>query len=210
MVEISEQIKAGLEAKVRGIETALNYVKDPRERDRLSKELSGAQEALKKLCEGVTRSPEEAEKVEKAFCSDVDVEAPKSSWADMTPIDKFRYQVDLYADRLKNTLKDVERDCVNLKKVVSHLNKTKGDSAVFMDPVIKQFVKSLRQVEFSEDTIRAQLALEEDVYVLIGDVEFFSKLTLLCKFLNNPMSLPHLAEEYDKRLGDLNNEFEKM
>lgn len=204
MSNITEQVKEGLTNKIKGIETSLLFVKDPREIERLRNELKEANKALAKLDEKDTRSPEEIKKIEKLLDQNgqVEVETP---WSDKTPIEKFQYQVNLYFDRLKETKNKASDQKSALEKVVRHLIITKGGNGKIIQPVIDQFNNSLAEVTFSLRNIEEQLKFSDKALQLAHDQEFFDKLSLLNQFLNNPMSLPHLSEEYDKKLGALRN-----
>ena len=83
------------------------------------------------------------------------------------------------------------------------MQKTKGDSAFFMNPIIAQFENSLAEISYSEQSIENQLALKDDALALAADQDFFDKLELLNRFLNNPMNLPHLSEEREAQIKEL-------
>lgn len=202
MNNIVEQVKAGIADKVSGLEVALKYVRDPSEYERLQKDLEGAKAALAKLNEKDTRSAEEVEAIAKMVNTAASVESSDNPWASLTPREKFKYQVTLYRDKLKQTLDAVGSQASTLSAVVIHMSKTRGD-AEFMDNIIKQFDNSLSEVLFSESQIQDQLALEESAMALVDDEDFFRKLDLLNRFLNNPMNLPHLSEERDNKLKEL-------
>ena len=204
MNEIYKQVKEGLENKVQGLETALLYVTDPREIERLNKELNGAKEALEKLTREDTRSPEELEKIAKLFENKSDEVSIENTWSNKTPIEKFNYQVDLYIDRIKETIVQVANQEATLNEVVKHLKATKGN-ATCIEPIIKQFENSLAEVRFSKERLNGQLELVDQATKLLADNDFFDKLSLLNRFLNNPMSLPHIAEENEAKLEEFRN-----
>ena len=204
MNEIYEQVKEGLENKVQGLETALLYVTDPREIERLNKELNGAKVALEKLTREDTRSPEELEKIAKLFENKSDEVSIENTWSNKTPIEKFTYQIDLYIDRIKETIVQVANQEATLDEVVKHLKATKGN-ATCIEPIIKQFENSLAEVRFSKERLNGQLELVDQATKLLADNDFFDKLSLLNRFLNNPMSLPHIAEENEVKLEELRN-----
>lgn len=205
MSDIVEQVREGLTEKVKGLEIALRYVRDPREIERLQKELSGANAGLSKLNEKDTRTPEELEQLSQMLTPTEEVETSQVSWSDKTPQEKFVYQVELYADRLVDTSKSIDEQYRELVQVVRHLRKTKGDRATFMNPVIKQFEDSLAELGFSGNQINDQLAIKDEALAVARDEEFFAKLVLLNRFLNNPMNLQHLQEEYNAKLEALRN-----
>lgn len=198
--EIIESVKLGLEDKVCGIETALLYVRDPVEYERLNKDLEGAKAALKKLAEVDTRSPEELEKIAKMIDSSVSVEASVNRWDLLSNREKFLYQVQLYADKLKSAKEQVVKQLDSLEKVTSHLEATSTSDTPFMQPVIDQFKNSLAEVQFSLFAINEQLAVEGAVGELLKDEDFYSKLELLNKYLNNPMNLPSLSEVREAKI----------
>lgn len=200
MSNLTEQVREGLENKRQGIEIALRYVKDPREIERLQRELKGATEAIAKLDEADTRSTEEVEKIVEMVNKSAEVITDGGTWSEKTPSEKFQYHVKLYLDKLHDTEKQIKVQHANLTQVVQHLKKTKGDSALFMNPIIKQFETSLAELVYSGHKVQTQLALEDEVDVIIHDEDFFNKLDALCRFLNNPMSLPHLDEEEKAKL----------
>ena len=200
---IVEQVREGLTAKVEGIQNALLYVKDAREIERLQKDLQGAVAALKKLDEPDTRSEEEMEKLAGMIKSEAEVESVP--WSSMSPIEKFQYHVKTYCAKLEETAPQVTSSRMNMIQVVKHMQKTKGDSAFFMNPIIAQFENSLAEVSYSEQTIENQLAIKDEALALIEDQDFFDKLELLNRFLNNPMSLPHLQEEREAQIKELRN-----
>lgn len=206
MIGIIEQVREGLIAKIEGIQNALPYVKDPREIERLQNDLSGAEAALKKLNEKDTRTEEELKEIEAMIESAAQVDTPADPWTSMTPIEKFQYQVKLYYDKLKGTAAEVSAQRKNLSQVLNHLVKTKGDAAMFMNPVIGQFQNSLAEVDYSKKSIDEQLKIADQVLALIEDEDFFDDLVLLNRFLNNPMSLPHLSEEKEKQIKELRGE----
>lgn len=206
MSELTEMVREGLINKIEGITTALLFVKDARELERLQKELKEAQNALTGLNSPVSRSAEEIAELEKMISDTAEVEVPKVAWSDMTPLEKFEYQIELYYDKLDKALNESNSHAVTLKRVVNHLVKTKGDSAVFMNPVIEQFKGSLAEVNFSISKIKEQIRNYEAVKVILSDGDFFEKLTTLNEFLNNPMSLPHLTEKREKELEALSGE----
>lgn len=201
---IVDQVREGLTAKVEGITDALKYVKDAREIERMRKDMQGAIEALKKLEKPDTRSDEELEKLAEMIESEADIEGV--AWGSLSPIDKFKYHVKAYCAKLEETAPQVEASHMNMVKVVKHLKKTKGDSALFLNPIIAQFENSLAEISYSEQAIKNQLALKDEALELIEDEGFFAKLELLNRFLNNPMSLPHLQEERDEQIKGLRNE----
>lgn len=203
MSEIVEQVREGLTEKAKGIETALLYVRDPREIERLQRELAGANAGLSKLNEADTRSPEELEKIAAMIDSSADVETPRESWSDKTPHEKFLYQFGIYVDRLIATSKSVDEQYASLVNVVRHLKKTKGDNAPFMNPVIAQFEGSVAEVSFSGNQISDQLAVKDAAIAIAEDPEFFARLEVLNRFLNNPMNLPHLNEERNAKFKEL-------
>lgn len=205
MSNITEQVREGLTNKIKGIENALLFVKDPREVERLHGELKNANKALAKLNEKDTRSPEEVKKIEKLLAENGEVAEVEAPWGDKTPIEKFQYQVELYFDRLKETKNKASEQQKVLEKVIHHLIVTKGGNGKIIQPVIDQFNGSLAEVSFSLKNIEEQLKLSDKTLQLAHDEEFFDKLSLLNQFLNNPMSLPHLSEEYEKKLGALRN-----
>lgn len=200
---IVEQVREGLTAKVEGIQNALLYVKDAREIERLQKDLQGAVAALKKLDEPDTRSEEEMEKLAGMIKSEAEVESVP--WSSMSPIEKLQYHVKAYCAKLEETAPQVTSSRMNMIQVVKHMQKTKGDSAFFMNPIIAQFEDSLAEVSYSEQTIENQLAIKDEALALIEDQDFFDKLELLNRFLNNPMSLPHLQEEREAQIKELRN-----
>lgn len=195
-MSIVENVREGLTSKIEGLRSALSYVRDPREVKRLTDDLNGAIAALEKLNAKDTRTPEELEELSSLIHDEVNVESAVNPWDTMSPIEKFAYHVRLYSDKLDETLKSVEEQNTTLGLVVCHLKKTKGDSAPFMNPIIKQFENSLAEVRFSGRRIEDQIAIREAALKLVEDEDFFAKLDLLNRFLNNPMSLPHLQEEY--------------
>lgn len=201
MSTIVEQVREGLEAKVEGIQRALLYVKDAREVERLQKDLQGAVAALKKLDEPDTRTEEEKEKLAAMIQSEAAVES--APWSSLSPIEKFKYHVKAYCDKLEETAPQVTSSRMDMVQVVKHLQKTKGDSASFMNPIISQFENSLAEISYSEQFIKNQLALKEDALALVADQDFFDKLELLNRFLNNPMNLPHLSEEREAQIKEL-------
>ena len=202
MENIVEQVREGLTVKVQGLETALQYVRDPAEFERMKKDLEGARAALTKLDEKDERTEEEVAAIAKMVDDVVSMESSDAPWSSLTPQEKFKYQVSLYRDKLKQTLQQVSSQASTLAAVVVHMSKTQGE-ADFMDNIIKQFDNSLSEVLFSEKQIEAQLELEESAMALVDDVDFFAKLELLNKFLNNPMNLPHLSEEREAKLKEL-------
>lgn len=201
MSTIVEQVREGLEAKVEGIQNALLYVKDAREVEHLQKDLQGAVAALKKLDEPDTRTEEEKEKLAAMIQSETAVES--TPWSSMSPIEKFQYHVKAYCDKLEETAPQVTSSRMNMVQVVKHMQKTKGDSAFFMNPIIAQFENSLAEISYSEQSIENQLALKDDALALAADQDFFDKLELLNRFLNNPMNLPHLSEEREAQIKEL-------
>lgn len=201
MSNIVEQVRDGLNAKVEGIQTALMYVKDAREVERLQKELEGATAALNKLNEPDTRSAEEIEKLSEMLKGEAEVDVVP--WDKMSPIDKFKYQVELYSSKLDEAFSQASESYSNMCKVVKHVKKTKGDSALFMNPIIEQLEKSLVELNYSRNTLSRQLSVRDDAMKLVEDGDFFNKLTLLNVFLNNPMSLPHLSEESRENIKEL-------
>ena len=203
MGSIIEQVKEGLTAKVEGIQIALSYVRDEREIERLQTELRGATAGLAKLDEADNRTPEELEKIAGMINSDVAVETSGAPWSTLTPREKFKYQVELYSDKVKSAWDQATMQYRNLLQVVQHLEKTKGDGALFMTPIIKQFEGSLAEIDFSAKTIGDQLAIRDEAVALVGDEDFFDKLELLNRFLNNPMNLPHLLEEREAQIKEL-------
>lgn len=203
MSTIVEQVREGLNAKVEGIQNALLYVKDAREIERLQKDLQGAVAGLKKLDEPDTRSEEELEKLAGMIKSEAEVES--TPWSSLSPIEKFQYHVKAYCDKLEATAPQVSSSRMNMVQVVNHMKKTKGDSAFFMNPIIAQFENSLAEISFSEQGIENQLALKDEAMALIEDEDFFAKLELLNRFLNNPMNLPHLSEEREAQIKELRN-----
>lgn len=202
MATLTEQVREGLTAKIQSIEAALNVVKDPRELDRLNKDLEGARAALAKLDEPDSRSEEELNEISKMIEDKVDVNAPTQSWDSMKPIEKFAYHIGLYLDKLRSNEQEAESQSITLHKVFKFMARHKADNEVFMQPVLKQFGTSLAEIDFSIQCIGEQLALTDDVLELIEDEDFFDKLVLLNRFLNNPMNLPHLTEEHNKKLED--------
>lgn len=203
MSEIVELVREGLTEKVRGLETALLYVRDPREIERLQNELAGANAGLAKLNEADTRSPEEVEKIVEMLDHEAHVESSQETWSEKTPHEKFLYQIRLFVDRLNSTAKQVDVQYANLAKVLSHLRKTKGDSAPFMNPVITQFEHSIAEVAFSRDEIGEQLVVMDEALAIAEDEEFFGKLLILNKFMHNPMSLPSLTDERNAKIDAL-------
>lgn len=197
MNTIVEQVRAGLEEKVKGLQTTLMYVKDPREIDRLTKDLNGAIEALEKLNAEDTRTPEELAELEQLIDSSVDVEG--AAWDDLTPIEKFAYRVREYYDTLNTTLENAKSNRNSVFKVISFISKHKGDSDLYLKPVLNQFGNSLNEIDFSISQIEEQLSYQDAVFSLLTDDEFFEKLDLINRFLNNPMSLPHLTDEFNKK-----------
>lgn len=201
MSTIVDLVREGLTMKVEGIQNALLYVKDAREVERLQKDLQGAVVALKKLDEPDTRSEEEMEKLAGMIKSEAEVES--TPWSSMSPIEKFQYHVKAYCAKLEETAPQVTSSRMNIIQVVEHMQKTKGDSTFFMNPIIAQFEDSLAEVSYSEQTIENQLAIKDEALALIEDQDFFDKLELLNRFLNNPMSLPHLQEERETQIKEL-------
>lgn len=202
MNAIIEQVREGLTSKVEGLEMALKYVRDPIEFKRLQKEMDGARAALAKLNEKDTRTKEEVEELANMVDTEVSIETTSDPWGSLSPCGKFKYQVSLYRDKLKQTLDKVVEQEGTLSAVVSHLKTTKGD-ADFMNPIIKQFENSLAEVQFSKQQIEEQLSLEDSAMELVADEDFYANLSLLNKFLNNPMSLPNLSEERESKLKEL-------
>lgn len=203
MNQITEQVREGLENKIKGLETSLLFVRDPREVERLRNELKGANEALAKLNKKDTRSKEEIEQISELL-KKADTAEVVTPWSGKKPIEKFVYQVNLYLDELKEAKSKVDSDEANMKKVYNHLKETSGD-VDFMQPLIKQFAGSLAEVTFARKTIEEQLKMADQVLQLAQDGVFFDNLVLINKFMNNPMKLSHLSEEYEKNLKEIRN-----
>lgn len=205
MSELTERVREGLTEKVAGLETALQYVRDPREIERLGREIAGANEALARLEKGgKVTSEEEANKILSQL-DEGDEKEETVSWSKMTPHEKFLYHFELYADRLMHTEEEAKEQFKNLTRIVEHLKAGVKAGDDFMDPIIKQFEASLAEIGFSGNRVHDQLDLYERAQKIAKDEIFFAKLEILNRFLNNPMSLPHLSEEFEASMEALRN-----
>lgn len=202
MSTIVEQVREGLEAKIEGIKSALNFVRDPREVERLSKDLQGALGALAKLNERDTRSTEELEKIANMINDGV-VEAPENPWSKMKPIEKFKYQVELYCGKLDDAFEQASAQYNNLRSVCDFLKTVDFKKHPYMEGIYLQFCNSLRELHYSIGCIEKQKAIRNSAIAVID--ESFEALDILNRFMNNPMALPHINDERDAELEALRN-----
>lgn len=202
--KIVDQVRAGLEEKIAGLECSLQYVKDPRELSRLQKELGNANAALDKLNQPDTRSAEEVEKVARMIKDDAVESAP--SWSDMSAVDKFKYQMDLYFDKLEESMESAKKQREELVKVVELLGGLVGENDC-IKPLYTQLSQSLREIDYSVCSIENQKKLRDEAMLAVDSA--FDALDVINRFLNNPMSLPHLTEERNAELEVLRGDSKK-
>lgn len=202
---IVEQVREGLEAKIEGLETSLRFVRDPREIERIQADLTGARKALAKLNEKDTRTPEELEKIAQMFNhDDATIDAPETPWNKLTPIEKFKYHLDLYCGKIDEAFGSASKQYAELKQIVKFLEATDFKKHPYMESIHKQFRASLRELEFSVNQLRSQIAIKDKALKVVDGS--FDSLDVLNRFMNNPMNLPHLSDERDGLLEKLRNE----
>jgi len=201
---VVEQVREGLKAKIAGIKSALNYVQDSREHERLIADMKGAEAALAKLDEKDTRTPEELKKVARMISDEVEIDAPVKKWSELSPLEKFRYQLELYLDKVKDTYREAVKQRDELSKVCMYLNNVNFEKLPFMKAVYDKFAVLFAEVKYSVEMLSSQLEMKEKVFELV-DEGFFESLDLLNRCMNNPMNLPHLAEERETKLRELKN-----
>lgn len=206
-MSIVEQVREGLEEKISGINNALTFIRDPREIERLSKDLKGAMVALDKLNKPDSRSDEERKKLAEMISGEVEIEASNKGWSTLSPFEKFKYQIDLYCNKVNEALTNAKAQHDILSKVVKNLSKTDFKIHPYMQSIYTQFVGSLRELEFSIEALENQLSMKEAAIKIID--EDFESLVTVNMFLNNPMSLPHLAEEREAKLSEVRNDKKK-
>lgn len=204
MSDIIEQVREGLEHKIQGLQDALRFVKDPKELERLNADLKGAYVALEKLNVQDTRTPEELEAISKLIKDKADIEAPEKSWRELSPVEKFKYQIELYSKKLVEAYESAKVQYDELSKVCVYLSKVHFDKHPYLETVYKQFKNSLLEVGYSVKFL--ELQIEQKQNALLAVDEAFDKVDILNRYLNNPMSLPHLVEERESNLGVLKSE----
>lgn len=204
MSGVIEQVREGLEAKIRGIQGALNFIQDEREHERLISDMRGAEAALAKLSEKDTRTDEELEKIARMISDEVEISGPVKKWSELSPRDKFLYQLELYFDKVKDTHAAAVEQRNELSKVCFYLKNLDFEKLPFMRSVHEQFDRLLAEVKYSCDVLSAQLKLKQNAFEIV-DGDMFAALDILNRFMNNPMNLPHLVEERDSCLEELKN-----
>ena len=201
---IVEQVREGLTEKIDGINIALQYVRDPREIERLQSELSGANRALDKLNEPDTRSKEEIEKIANMVESTSDFEStPATPWSSLSDEEKLEYQMDLYFDKLKDSLEDATKKKQTLLKVSGYLGGIDFERHPYMRPLYVQTYQSLKELEYSIESIKRQMDVRD--LALLAVKRSFDDFDIVNQFLNNPMALPHLNEKKNAELEELRN-----
>ncbi len=204
MSGVVEQVREGLEAKIRGIQGALNFIQDEREHERLINDMKGAEAALAKLSEKDTRTAEELENIARMISDEVEISGPVKKWSELSPLDKFKYQLELYSDKVKDTHAAAVKQQNELSKVCLYLKNIDFEKFPFMRSVHEQFDRLLAEVNYSCGVLAAQLKLQQNAFEIV-DGDMFGVLDILNRFMNNPMNLPHLAEERESCLEGLKN-----
>lgn len=201
---IVEQVREGLEAKIEGIQVALQYVRDPREIERLSAELLSAGKALDKINEPDTRSQEEIEKIANMVNVEADFEsAPQTPWTSLSDSEKLKYQMELYFSKLEESLADSTEKRDELSKVLSVLSFIDLDNHTCILPIYQNIEQSVKELDYSISAIESQMALKDEAIKAVDRA--FSEFDVVNRFLNNPMSLPHLTEQKSAELEALRN-----
>lgn len=201
-MNVVEQVREGLKDKIKNLNIALTFVRDPREVERLSKELKGATEALEKLNKPDTRTQEELEKLGAMISDTASIETP-IKWSKMPPIDKFKYQIDIYCKKLTEACEGAKAQREGLTKIVDFLSGVDFEECNYMESLYVQFANSLCELNFSIDSLEGQIKLKDEALAVIDKT--FDAFDIVNRFLNNPMALPHITDEREARLAEVGN-----
>ena len=201
MSDIINQVREGLEFKIQGLRDALRFVNDPLEIERLGKDLEGAVKALERLNAPDTRTPEEIEEISKLLNDNVEVESPAVAWSKLNPVEKFKYQIELYSRKLVEAHQTASKQFDELNHVCEFLGTVDFEKHPYLEPVFTQFKSSLVELGYSINSLKIQIDLKEKAISAVNGS--FDSLDVLNQYLNNPMSLPHLIEKREIELEEL-------
>lgn len=193
---LAEMVKSGLIEKISSLEAAINYVEDPKELERLQKDLNGAKKALSDISKEKKTDDNIDNIIE--FDAKVDVESPKKTWSDMTKQEKFEYQLGIFETKLSEAQEAAAEQLRSVDRVVKYFEEVDLEMHPYLAQLAEQFKKSKGELLFTLAELGKQLSVKDAVSELI--LENFELLETINLYLGNPMGLPHLNEERDIRI----------